>query len=150
MTRAISIVLVARIGLQTVGCSTWRPLARANAVAEDDSQSSSSIRDQIQWKLKEGMHVRIRIRAGTNAPIKGQVIECIIKEIGQASLTLTPVDDYIRSTVKREFTLHYADIMSIEYRKSDHEPNEYVVYLVTTAILCLIILYSGLSQAQLD
>lgn len=148
MIRVISIVLIAAIALQTVGCSTWRPLARANAFAEDDSQSS--VRDQVLGRLKVGMAVKIRIRAGTPAPIKGQVIECIIKEIGQASLTLTPIADHIRSTVKREFTLHYADIMSIEYRKSDHEPNEYVVYLVTTAILCLIILYSGLSQAQLD
>ena len=148
MIRAFSIVLILAIALQTVGCSSWRPLARMNEVPEDERQTY--MREQVLGKLKEGMAVRITIRDGTAAPFKRQVIECIIEEIGQASLTLTPVDDHIRSTVKREFTLHYADIMSIEYRKSDHEPNEYVVYLVTTAILCLIILYSGLSQAQLD
>ena len=32
MTRAMSIVLIVTIALQTVGCSTWRPLARANNV----------------------------------------------------------------------------------------------------------------------
>ncbi len=36
MMRAISIVLIVAIALQTVGCSTWRPLVRATRIAEDD------------------------------------------------------------------------------------------------------------------
>ena len=34
MTRAMSIVLIVAIALQTVGCTAWRPLARMNEVGE--------------------------------------------------------------------------------------------------------------------
>ena len=40
MMRAISIVLIVAIALQTVGCSTWRPLVRANEVSEDNNPTS--------------------------------------------------------------------------------------------------------------
>ncbi len=49
MTRAINIVLVLAIALQTVGCSSWRPLARANEVSEDNRQAS--MRDKVLSKL---------------------------------------------------------------------------------------------------
>ena len=94
------------------------------------------------------MRVRIRIRAGVQTPIKGQVFECIVEEIGQESLTVIPITDHIRGTAKREFRLQFTDIEQIA--KPDREPNEYVVYLVTTSVLCLIILYVGFSQIQLD
>ena len=68
MTRAISIVLIVAIALQTVGCSTWRPLALANNVPEDSRQSS--MREQVLGKLEEGMAVRITILEGASAPIE--------------------------------------------------------------------------------
>ena len=77
MIRAINIVLIVAIALQTVGCSTWKPLARTHEVPEDDRQSS--MRDQVLGKLKEGMAIRIRIRDGTPTQIKGQVLECIVE-----------------------------------------------------------------------
>ena len=119
MMRASSIVLIVAIALQTVGCSTWRPLARMNVVSEYDRQSS--MREQVLEKLKEGMAVRIRIREGTRTPTKGEVIECVIEEIGQARLTVTPVTSYLHSKVKRNLTLYYSDIVSIENRESDHK-----------------------------
>ena len=68
MMRAISIFLIIAIALQTVGCTTMRPLARVNEVSEDNRQSS--MRDQVLGKLTEGMRVRIRIREGARAPDK--------------------------------------------------------------------------------
>ena len=144
MIRAISIILVAAIALQTVGCSTWRPLARANAVAEDDSPLS--VRNRVLGRLKEGMAVRIIIREGTDAPIKGQVIECIIKEIGTESLTLFPITDHVRGTVKREFKLRYTDILIIEYREFLRGLTGWVVGLslgATVVLLALAIMYAN-------
>ena len=114
MKSSISIVLIVAIALQTVGCSTWKPLVRVNEVFEADNQNS--IREQSLIKLKEGMRVRIRIRAGTRPPIKGRVIECVIERIGQNSLTVTPFTSFAHGNDGREFTLRYADIVSIEYR----------------------------------
>ncbi len=68
MMRAISIVLIVAIALQSFGCSTWRPVVRVAKSADDDRQSS--MRDQVLGKLKEGMAVRIRILEGASAPIE--------------------------------------------------------------------------------
>ena len=117
MTRAISIVLIAAMSLQTVGCSTWRPLARANAVAEDSGQSP--MRDQVLGKLKEGMRARIKIRESTRAPVVGQVIECVVEKVGPTSLTVIPSAKSVSpDNVGRKLTLNYSDIESIEYRES--------------------------------
>lgn len=114
MIRAISIVLIVAIVLQTVGCSTWQPLVRVNEVFEDDNQTP--MREQAMAKLREGMRLRIVIRAGTQAPITGRVIECFVEEIGNMSLTVVPFTSIPRSNGQREFTLPYNDILSIEYR----------------------------------
>lgn len=114
MTRAISIVLIAAIALQTVGCSTWKPLARAGEVPEEDKQSS--MRDQVLANLQEGMRVKIRVREGTAAPIKGASLEFVIEKIGETALTVTPITFYVRNTKKKPFRLPYADIVGIEYR----------------------------------
>ena len=86
MTRAMSIVLIVAIALQTVGCSTWKPLARTNVVPGDDRQAT--MRDQVLGKLTEGMRARIKIREGIHAPIKSEVIEGKIETIGPKSLTV--------------------------------------------------------------
>ncbi len=117
MIRAISIVLIAAIALHTIGCTTTRPLARANEVSEENNQTS--MREQALGKLKEGMRVRIRIRAGTHAPITGRAIECVVEKIGETSLTVTPVTFYLRNTEKKPFTLPYTDIVGIEYRDTN-------------------------------
>lgn len=145
MTRVIIVVLIAALVLQTVGCSSWRPLARANAIAEDDRQTS--VRNQVLGRLKEGMAVRIRIREGTDAPTEGQVIECIIKKIGQVSLTLTPIADHIRGTVKREFKLRYTDILIIEYRELNPGLTAFVVGLSLVAIVNFIVFLRKFFQA---
>ena len=137
MTRAISIVLIAAIALQTVGCSTWRPLARASDVAEEDRQAS--IRDQVLGRLKEGMAVRITIREGTRTPLNDQILECIVEEIGQTSLTLIPITDHIRGTVKREFTLHFSDISDIEYRQFERGLTTLIVGLTAGATLAFLL-----------
>ncbi|MDE3001606.1 MAG: hypothetical protein OXU79_21230 [Gemmatimonadota bacterium] len=117
MVRTVSIILISAILFQTVECATNRPLSRANEYSQDNDQPS--IGDQALGKLKEGMHVRIRIRQGTTAPIKGQVFEGIVEEIGQTSLTVTPVAFYVRNAEKKPFTLPYADIVGIEYRDAN-------------------------------
>ena len=116
MIRAISIVLVVAIALQTVGCSTWKPLAQVNPNPGDNRQTS--VREEVLGKLKEGMVVRIRIHEGTSVPIEGQVIECVIERVSLASLTLTSFEGYARSNDGTEFTLQYTDIVSIEYRQA--------------------------------
>ena len=77
------------------------------------------MREQALGKLKEGMRVRIRIRAGTHAPITGRAIECVVEKIGETSLTVTPVTFYLRNTEKKPFTLPYTDIVGIEYRDTN-------------------------------
>ena len=148
MIRAISIVLVVAIALQTAGCSSWRHLARASDVIEDESQST--MQDRVLGKLKEGMAVRIKIRESTPAPIKGRVIECIIEEIGQTSLTLIPITDHIRGTAKREFSLHFTDILHIEYRKFDRGLSNFTLGVAAGATLGLVLLVVALSQVELD
>ncbi len=135
MMRAIVIVLIVAIALQTVGCSTWRHLARMNEVSEDDRHSS--MREQVLEKLKEGMAVRIRIPEGTPAPIQGQVLECIVEEIGQTSLTLIPITDHVRGAARRKFRLHYTDIVSIEYREFNRGLTTFTIGVITGATLCL-------------
>ena len=114
MTRAINIVLVAAIALQTVGCSSWRPLARMNEVPEDERQSS--MRDQVLGKLKEGMRVKIRVREDAPTPFEGQVIICVIEKVGPTSLTVNLFRSNFDGNDRRESTLRFADIVSIEYR----------------------------------
>lgn len=116
MIRAISIVMIVAIALQTVGCSSWRPLARASGVSEDERQLT--MRDQVLGKLSEGMRVRITFREGAAAPIKGEVVECVIEKIGVTSLTATPVTFYVRITERRQFTVPYTDIVSIEFSEA--------------------------------
>ncbi len=144
MTRAMSIVLIVAIALQTVGCSTWKPLALANNVPEDSRQCS--MREQVLRKLKEGMAVRIRIREGTRTPVKGRVLECIVEKIGQTTLTLTPVADHIRGTAKREFRLHFTDILNIQYREFHRNLTIFTVGVTagaTVAFLWLAVAYAS-------
>lgn len=116
MIRAISIVLIVAIALQTVGCSSWKPLARANEVSEDKRESS--MREQVLGKLKEGKRVRIRIREGARTRIKGRMIDCIIDKIGHTTLTVVPFTPYAGGNNRREYSLRYADIICIEFRES--------------------------------
>lgn len=145
MTRAISIVLILTFALQTSGCSSWRPLARASEVTEDERQSS--VRDQVSGKLKEGMAVRIRILKGTSVPIKGQFLECIVEHVGKTSLTLVPITDHIRGTVKREFTLHFSDISHIEYRQFERGLTTLIVGLAAGATLALLLFARAYARA---
>lgn len=117
MIRAISIVMIVAIALQTVGCSSWRPLARASGVSEDERQLT--MRDQVLGKLSEGMRVRITFREGAAAPIKGEVVECVIEKIGETALTVTPITFYVRSTERKPFSLQYVDIVGIEFLDTD-------------------------------
>ena len=116
MIRAISIVLILAIALQTVGCSAWRPLTSANKVAENKRQQL--IRDEAFGKLMEGMRVKMRIREGTGVLIGRQVFKCVIKRVGLTSLTvmpLTPLMSSVRIRARKRITLKYSDIVSIEY-----------------------------------
>lgn len=147
MTRAISILLIAAIALQTVGCSTWRPLARTSEASEDESLST--MRDRVIGELRKDMAVRIGVLEGAHLPIKGRVVDCIIENIGQTSLTLIPIADHIRGTVKREFRLRYADIVSIEYRESD-DSKVFVTGLAAGAVVGILLLGVVLSGIELD
>ena len=146
--RAISIFLIIAIVLQTVGCTTLRPLARVNEVSEDNRQSS--MRDQVLGKLTEGMRVKIRIREGARAPIKGNILECIVEEIGQTSMTLIPITDHIRDTVKREFRLHFADILHIEKREFNRGLTTFEIGLAVGTAICLYLIIHAWSRVQLD
>ena len=141
MIRSVSNVLIVAIALQTVGCSTWRPLARANEVPEDDRLTY--MREQLMGKLKEGMAVRITIREGTPAPVKGQEIDCIVEEIGQESLTLIPITDHVRGTVKREFRLHFADILYIENREFNRGLTHVTIGVAAGALLGFVLFAVG-------
>ena len=148
MKRAISIVLIVATALQTVGCSSWRPLARTNEVSEDNRQAS--MRDQILSKLTEGMRVRIRMREGTYAPPEGQVIECVIEEVGLASLAVSPRAYSVHANASRMLTLRYADIESIEYRESGGVFAVLVAGLGVGAILGLLLFTWALSGVEFD
>lgn len=143
MTRAISIVLILALALQTVGCSTWKPLARANRVAENDRQTS--MRDQVLPKLQEGMRVKIRVREGTAAPIQGVFVECVIEEIGETALTVTPITFYVRSTERKPFSLQYVDIVGIEFLDT-HDLDVLVGGIAIGAVLVYLLV--GLSFSQ--
>ncbi len=144
--RAISIVLIVAIALQTVGCSTWRPLVRANEVSEDNNPTS--MLEQVLGKLKEGMAVRIRIRDGTRGPTKGEVIEGIIEKVGLTSLTVTTFTYYAPGNVSRELALHYSDIESIEIRKFDSEKT--LVVLAAVSATAFFLLYWAFSGLEFD
>lgn len=115
MIRGISIVMIAVIALQTVGCTAWRQVARIKEVPEANREAS--IRDEVLGKLTEGMVARIGIREGSRTPTRGQVIECLIKKVGVKSLTVTHFRGFAVGNTGPEFTLRYADIVSIEYRQ---------------------------------
>ena len=117
MTRAISIMLTVAIALQTIGCSTWRPIAQINDVPEDAKQTL--IQGQFPGKLKEGMRATIKFRPVTLAPIKGRSIECIIETAGPTKLTIIPMTFNAPSNAGRKLTFLYSDIESIEYRESE-------------------------------
>lgn len=116
MTRAISIVLIVAIALQAVGCSAWKPLARVDEVREDDRQASTD--EQLRWNLTEGTRVRIYIREGARTWIKGRVIDCIVDRIGHTAVTVIPLTPYAGGKNRKEYSVSYADIISIEFRES--------------------------------
>ena len=118
MIRAISIVLIFAIALQTVGCSTWKPLARVDEVREDDRQASTE--EQLRWNLTEGTRVRIHIREGARTWIKGRVIDCIIESIGHTTVTVIPFTPYAGGNERRVYSLRFVDIASVEFRESQH------------------------------
>ena len=116
MTRVISIALIAAIAFQTVGCSTWQPLVRVNEGA--DESGKSWMREQLPWDLKEGMQVRIRVRPGTRVPIRGRVIEGIIRKVGPTTVTVIPTTIYGPIASIGDVTLDYSAIVSIEFSES--------------------------------
>ena len=143
MMRSVSIILIAAILFQTVGCGTTRPLARASEVSQDYEQPS--IREQALGKLREGMHVRIKIREGAPAPIEGQVFEGIVKKIGPTSLTVAPITSYVSNTERKTFTLPYADIVGIEYRDAN-DLDAFVGGVAAGAMLIIVLTLYGFSQ----
>ena len=148
MTRAISIVLIVAIALQTVGCSAWKPLARANEVSKDDKQSS--MRDQVLGRLTVGMRARIEIREGAPAPVIGRVIECVIENVGPTSLTVTAsAQFFFPDNLSRRLTLRYSDIESVEYRESDNS-GIFVLGVGVGAVLGFLLFQWGLSGIELD
>ncbi len=148
MIRAISIVLIVTIALQSFGCSTWRPLARLNDVPENAKQTL--IQGQFPGKLKEGMRVRIRIREGRRVSTTGEVIDGIIKRVGQTSFTVIPMTFYAPSNVSRELTLHYSDIESIEFRESKGGLHAFFAGVGVGAVLGLLLVAWALSGITLD
>lgn len=116
MRRAISLLVIVAIALQTVGCSTWRPAGSLNE--ESGDRNRTFMRDQALGKLKEGMRANIRIREGARVPIDGRVIKCVVKRVTLTSLTVILVPSDARNRARRELTLSYADIVSIEYHSA--------------------------------
>ena len=116
MIRVISIVLILAIALQTVACTTWRQVVQMKEVPEANREVS--IREQALEQLKEGMRVRIRIWSGIRTPIKGRVIDCTIEEIGHTTLTVIPFIPYAGGNDRKEYSLRYVDIASVEFRES--------------------------------
>ena len=108
------------------------------------------MREQVLEKLKEGMAVRIRIREGTPAPVRGRVLECIVEKIGQTTLTLTPVADHIRGTAKREFRLHFTDIVHIQYREFHRGLTTFEIGLAVGTAICLYLIIHAWYRVQLD
>ncbi|MDE3001607.1 MAG: hypothetical protein OXU79_21235 [Gemmatimonadota bacterium] len=147
MTRAISIVLIVAIALQTVGCSTWRPIAHLNDVPEDGKQTL--IQGQFPGKLKKGMRATIKIRPEARAPINGRVIECIVEKVGPTTLTIIPMTFNAPSNAGRKLTLLYSDIESIEYRESEGNLPAFGG-VVAGVILGLLLIGYGLSGITLD
>lgn len=148
MIRAISTVLVVAIALQTVGCSTWKPLVRASEVDENDGQSA--LGEQMHWNLTKGTRVRVRIREGSPAPIKGRVIECVVVKVDLTSLTITPVAFFDRNNAGRDITLRYSDIESIEYRKRNNWEIFALGIGVGGVLAFFLILWSLLRGFELD
>lgn len=145
--RAISMVLIVAMALQTVGCSTWRPLARGYEVSEDSKQAL--MREQVLGKLTEGMRIRLRIKDSAETPIKVRVFECIIERIGQTSLTVTPITFFVRSTTSGEFALQYIDIASIEYRE-DRGLSVFLSGFAFGALFCLVLITTGIAEIPFD
>ena len=148
MIRAISIFLIVAISLQTVGCTTWRQVARMKEVPE--AQREALMRDQVLGRLTEGMRVRIEIREGTRLPIKGRVIVCGIEDIGPASLVVTPWAYYLTDHVDKRLTLRYADTESVVHLESGHEIVIFVAGLGVGAALGYYLFIRAISGITLD
>ena len=149
MIRAMSIVLIVAIALQTVGCSTWRPLALANNVPEDSRQSS--MREQVLGKLTEGTRARIKIREGTRAPVIGRVFVCVIEKVGPTSLTVTAsARSVFPDNSSRRVTLRYSDIESVEYRESNRGFGVFVAGIAVGTLVGFYLLIRAISGITLD
>ncbi len=149
MKRAINIVMIVAIALQSAGCSTWKPLARVDEVPYDDRQTS--MRDQVLGKLTEGMRVRIRTRDGSPTPVIGQVIECDIEKVGPTSLTVVASTRFgFADDLNLRLTLRYSDIESVEYRKSTRGLDTFVFGALIGTILGLYLLGRAFSGITLD
>lgn len=61
----------------------------------------------------------------------------------------TPITDHIRGTVKREFRLHFADILHIEHREYDRLTTFTGGFAAGAMVIIVLILY-GFSQLSLD
>lgn len=149
MTRAISIVLIVAIALQTVGCSTWRPLARAGELPEDDRQSS--MRKQVLGRLTVGMRARIEIREGAPAPIIGRVFECVIERVGPTSLTVTASARFLfPDNSSRRVTLRYSDIEGVEYQESNRGFGVFAAGVVIGTLAGFYLLIRAIAGITLD
>lgn len=148
MTLTIRIVLIVAIAVQTVGCSTWRPLARVTEIPDDDRQAS--MREQVMGAFIEGMRVRIRIRKGAGARVKGQLIECEIKKVDLTSLTVTQIGFFDRNHSKRDLTLNYADIENIEYRDGEGLWGVFIAGVAGGAVLYIAFVLWSLRGIELD
>ena len=149
MIRAISFVLIVTIALQVVGCSTWRPLARADEIPANDRQAS--MRDQVLGKLTEGMRVRIKIREGTRAPVIGRVFVCVIEKVGPTSLTVTAsARSVFPDNSSRRVTLRYSDIESVEYRESNRGFGIFVAGVAVGTLVGFYVFIRAIAGITLD
>ncbi|MCY3766575.1 MAG: hypothetical protein OXH06_14245 [Gemmatimonadetes bacterium] len=149
MTRAMSIVLTVAIALQTIGCSTWRPLARAGEIPADDRQSS--MRKQVLGRLTVGMRARIEIREGAPAPVIGRVIECFIEKVGPTSLTVTASARFVfPDNLSRRVTLRYSDIESVEYQESNRGFGVFAAGVVIGTLAGFYLLIRAIAGITLD
>ena len=149
MIRAISIVLIAAIALHTIGCTTTRPLARANEVSEENNQTS--MREQALGKLTEGMRVRIKIREGTRAPVIGRVFVCVIEKVGPTSLTVTAsARSVFPDNSSRRVTLRYSDIESVEYRESNRGFGIFVAGVAVGTLVGFYVFIRAIAGITLD
>ena len=149
MIRTINIVLIVAIALQTVGCSSWKPLARSGEVPADDRQSS--MRKQVLGRLTVGMRARIKIREGASAPVIGRVIECVIEKVGPTSLTVTASGRFLfPDNSSRRLTLRYSDIESVEYQESNRGFGVFAAGVVIGTLAGFYLLIRAIAGITLD